>query len=135
MNVLVVSAHHDDLELGCGGTVARLVEQGHRVISLVLTHSGYKNPAGQVIRDRTQDKATTSIRSSRTTTATRTPSISAWRRWRFRPAAASRESLALRSTGILAPSRSTRPRMWRSTNGTGGARWKRWLATRVNSRG
>jgi LmbE family N-acetylglucosaminyl deacetylase len=50
MNVLVVSAHHDDLELGCGGTVARLVEAGHQVVSLVMTHSGYSNPSGIEIR-------------------------------------------------------------------------------------
>lgn len=42
MNILVVSAHHDDLELGCGGTVAKLCDEGHRVISLVMTHSGYQ---------------------------------------------------------------------------------------------
>lgn len=50
MNVLVVTAHHDDLELGCGGTVAKLVERGHKVISLVMTHSGYKDPEGRVVR-------------------------------------------------------------------------------------
>ena len=54
VNALVVSAHHDDLELGCGGTVARLLEGGHHVTSLVLTHSGYTAPGGKVIRDRAQ---------------------------------------------------------------------------------
>lgn len=52
MNVLVVVAHHDDLELGCGGTVAKLVENGHAVTSLVLTHSGYENCTGEVIRSK-----------------------------------------------------------------------------------
>ncbi|MDQ3818340.1 MAG: PIG-L family deacetylase [Acidobacteriota bacterium] len=51
MNVLVVTAHHDDLELGCGGTVARLVENHHRVVSLVMTHSGIRDPAGVEIRN------------------------------------------------------------------------------------
>jgi len=50
MNVLIVVAHHDDLELGCGGTVAKLVERGHRVVSLVLTHSGYSDARGNEIR-------------------------------------------------------------------------------------
>lgn len=50
MNVLVVSAHHDDLELGCGGTVARLIDGGHTVVSLVMTSSGYKAPDGTVVR-------------------------------------------------------------------------------------
>jgi LmbE family N-acetylglucosaminyl deacetylase len=52
VNILVVSAHHDDLELGCGGTVARMVEKGHRVVSLVMTHSGYKNAEGVEVRSR-----------------------------------------------------------------------------------
>jgi LmbE family N-acetylglucosaminyl deacetylase len=52
MNVLIVTAHHDDLELGCGGTVAKFIEQGHRVVSLVLTHSGYSNAQGVLVRSR-----------------------------------------------------------------------------------
>ena len=39
MNVLVVGAHHDDIELGCGGTVARLTDEGHTVFGIVLTNS------------------------------------------------------------------------------------------------
>ncbi|MCK4236023.1 MAG: PIG-L family deacetylase [Candidatus Krumholzibacteria bacterium] len=39
MNVLVVGAHHDDIELGCGGTVARLTSEGHTVYGVVLTNS------------------------------------------------------------------------------------------------
>jgi LmbE family N-acetylglucosaminyl deacetylase len=39
MNVLVVGAHHDDIELGCGGTVARLTLEGHTVYGIVLTNS------------------------------------------------------------------------------------------------
>lgn len=35
--VLVVNAHADDMEFGCGGTVARLVEGGVEVYSLVLS--------------------------------------------------------------------------------------------------
>lgn len=54
MNVLVVVAHHDDLELGCGATVARLIERGDKVVSLVLTHSAYSAPDGRVIRSRQQ---------------------------------------------------------------------------------
>lgn len=52
MNILVVAAHHDDLELGCGATVAKLRDEGHEVISLVMTHSGYSAPNGKVIRAR-----------------------------------------------------------------------------------
>ncbi len=39
MNVLVVGAHHDDIELGCGGAVARLTAEGSTVFGLVLTNS------------------------------------------------------------------------------------------------
>lgn len=35
--VLTVSPHPDDVELACGGTVRRLVSQGHSVESVVLT--------------------------------------------------------------------------------------------------
>lgn len=39
MNILVVGAHHDDIELGCGGTVARWSAEGHRVFGITLTNS------------------------------------------------------------------------------------------------
>ncbi len=39
MNALVVGAHHDDIELGCGGTVAQLTAEGHTVYGIVLTNS------------------------------------------------------------------------------------------------
>jgi LmbE family N-acetylglucosaminyl deacetylase len=39
MNILVVGAHHDDIELGCGGTVARLTGEGHTVYGIMLTNS------------------------------------------------------------------------------------------------
>ena len=39
MNVLAVGAHHDDIELGCGGTLARLAREGHRTFGLTLTNS------------------------------------------------------------------------------------------------
>jgi len=52
MNILVVTAHHDDLELGCGGTVAKLYDEGHRVISLVMTNSGYQGPDKMIVRSK-----------------------------------------------------------------------------------
>jgi N-acetylglucosamine malate deacetylase 1 len=39
MNVLAVGAHHDDIELGCGGTLARLARAGHKTYGLTLTNS------------------------------------------------------------------------------------------------
>src|SRR5262245_36528474 len=35
--VIAVAAHPDDVEIGCGGTLARLVEQGYRVGIIDLT--------------------------------------------------------------------------------------------------
>lgn len=36
--VLAIGAHPDDLELACGGTLARLADHGHEVHALVMTH-------------------------------------------------------------------------------------------------
>lgn len=36
MNVLVVAAHPDDEVLGCGGSIARYADEGHRVDVLIL---------------------------------------------------------------------------------------------------
>ncbi|WP_326561479.1 PIG-L deacetylase family protein [Micromonospora sp. NBC_01796] len=38
--VLAIGAHPDDLELACGGTLLRLVDSGHEVHVLVMSHGG-----------------------------------------------------------------------------------------------
>lgn len=38
MNILCIGAHTDDVELGMGGTVAKLVQSGHDVMVLALSH-------------------------------------------------------------------------------------------------
>jgi LmbE family N-acetylglucosaminyl deacetylase len=45
MDVVFTSPHPDDLEILCGGTIARLAEQGHRVAMLHST-SGEPTPRG-----------------------------------------------------------------------------------------
>lgn len=45
MNVAVVGPHPDDQELGMGGTIARLVQQGHKVTLIDLT-DGEPTPHG-----------------------------------------------------------------------------------------
>ena len=40
MNVLAVGAHPDDIEYGCGGTLVRYAQQGHRVYLLIVTDGG-----------------------------------------------------------------------------------------------
>ena len=45
LDILFAAPHPDDLEIGCGGTIARLVEQGHRVGMVHLT-DGEPTPRG-----------------------------------------------------------------------------------------
>ena len=45
MNILVVGPHPDDQELGMGGTIALMVEQGHSVTLLDMTN-GEPTPHG-----------------------------------------------------------------------------------------
>src|SRR5579871_560710 len=47
LDVLAVAAHPDDLEITCGGTLAKLVKQGYRVGILDLT-TGEPTPRGSV---------------------------------------------------------------------------------------
>ena len=49
-NILAASAHFDDAELGCGGTLARHVRAGDRVHLYVATRSGYGNMKGKSVR-------------------------------------------------------------------------------------
>ncbi len=51
MNILAIGAHFDDVELGCGGTLAKHSAKGDNVIIYVATLSGYSNYAKKVIRD------------------------------------------------------------------------------------
>jgi N-acetylglucosamine malate deacetylase 1 len=39
-NILIVSAHPDDMEIGMGGTAARLIEEGAEVTSFIMTDGG-----------------------------------------------------------------------------------------------
>lgn len=54
MNVLVVAAHPDDEVLGCGGTIARLASEGHRV-SIAILGEGVTGRHNQ--RDEAEPKA------------------------------------------------------------------------------
>lgn len=50
MNILAIGAHFDDVELGCGGAIARHVSKGDHVTVYTATHSGYTNTENVVIR-------------------------------------------------------------------------------------
>lgn len=50
MNVLAIGAHFDDVELGCGGALARHARKGDNVYVFVATVSGFSNQYNQTVR-------------------------------------------------------------------------------------
>ena len=50
MNVLAIGAHFDDVELGCGGTLARFAAAADHVFVYVPTVSGFANHYNQTVR-------------------------------------------------------------------------------------
>jgi len=52
LRILAIGAHLDDIELGCGGTLARAARAGHCVHMICLSDSAYSNYDGAVLRTR-----------------------------------------------------------------------------------
>ena len=50
MNILAIGAHFDDVELGCGGTLAKHAQDGDNVYVYVATVSGFTNQYNQTVR-------------------------------------------------------------------------------------
>lgn len=50
MKILAIGAHLDDIEIACGGTLAKAAEAGHDVKVLIMSKSGYTNKEGQIQR-------------------------------------------------------------------------------------
>lgn len=50
MNILSIGAHFDDVELGCGGALARHASRGDNVYVYVATESGFTNHNQQLVR-------------------------------------------------------------------------------------
>jgi LmbE family N-acetylglucosaminyl deacetylase len=50
MNILAIGAHFDDVELGCGGSLAKHAEKGDNVYVYVATLSGFSNQYNQTVR-------------------------------------------------------------------------------------
>ena len=50
MNVLAVGAHFDDVEIGCGGTIAKHIFEGDSVTVLVITDSAYTDKLSNYTR-------------------------------------------------------------------------------------
>jgi LmbE family N-acetylglucosaminyl deacetylase len=40
VNILAIGAHPDDIEFGCGGTLVKYAQKGHRLFLLVMTKGG-----------------------------------------------------------------------------------------------
>ncbi len=50
MRIMAIGAHLDDIEIACGGTLAKAVESGHEVKVLIMSRSGYTNKEGKIQR-------------------------------------------------------------------------------------
>ena len=50
LRILAIGAHLDDIEIACGGTLAKAIESGHEVKALIMSRSGYTNKDGQMQR-------------------------------------------------------------------------------------
>ena len=50
MKIVAIGAHFDDIELACGGTLARAIRKGHEVKCIIMSQSAYKNFDGAVLR-------------------------------------------------------------------------------------
>lgn len=50
MNILAIGAHFDDVELGCGGSIAKHVANGDKVFVYVATVSGFADHKKRTIR-------------------------------------------------------------------------------------
>ena len=50
MKILAIGAHLDDIEIACGGTLAKANKHGHLVKVLIMSKSGYTNKDGAVQR-------------------------------------------------------------------------------------
>ena len=55
MNILAIGAHPDDIEIGCGGTLIKYSDTGHKIFSLVMTGGGQGGESS--VRCREQEDA------------------------------------------------------------------------------
>jgi LmbE family N-acetylglucosaminyl deacetylase len=51
LRIIAIGAHIDDIEIACGGTIAKAVDNGHSVKMLVLSQSGYTHYDGTELRN------------------------------------------------------------------------------------
>jgi LmbE family N-acetylglucosaminyl deacetylase len=60
MRILALGAHPDDIEVGCGGTLIKYAENGHRIFLMVMTEGGQGGLPE--VRKREQDQAAKVLR-------------------------------------------------------------------------
>ena len=60
MNILAIGAHPDDIEFGCGGTLAKYSQKGHNIYMLVLTDGSYGGEAE--VRKKEQEESARYLR-------------------------------------------------------------------------
>ena len=51
LKIIAIGAHIDDIEVACGGTIAKAIDKGHIVKMVVLSKSAYADYDGNIIRD------------------------------------------------------------------------------------
>ena len=62
MNILAIGSHPDDIEFGCGGTLHKLANNGHRIYLLILTRG---NAGGDTkVRHKEQMAAAASLKAA-----------------------------------------------------------------------
>ncbi|MCA9894303.1 MAG: PIG-L family deacetylase, partial [Anaerolineae bacterium] len=49
-NIVVIAAHHDDIEFGVAGSVAKWVKDGHTVTYVIITDGGSGSNEPGVVR-------------------------------------------------------------------------------------
>ncbi|MBI5832560.1 MAG: PIG-L family deacetylase [Armatimonadetes bacterium] len=49
-SILAIGAHFDDVELGCGGVLAKAASRGCHITILVMTSSSYTHARGEIVR-------------------------------------------------------------------------------------
>lgn len=63
MRILALGAHPDDIEVGCGGTLIKYAENGHRIFLMVMTEGGQGGLPE--VRKREQDQAAKVLRAEK----------------------------------------------------------------------
>jgi LmbE family N-acetylglucosaminyl deacetylase len=52
VKILAIAGHADDIELGAGGSMAKHAAAGDEIVLLLITHSGYSDYNGKLIRSK-----------------------------------------------------------------------------------